>query len=150
MSILVPVKRSAAFPWAGFSELEQQFDRLFGIEPVAGQTASGAWLPAVDIHETDAAFILEADLPGLKLEDIHVSVLDDRITISGARKREEKHEEKGYRRYERAEGEFERSFRINGGIDVARVEASFEQGVLTVTLPKPEAAVPKQIDVKVS
>ena len=150
MSILVPVKRNAAFPWSGFSELEQQFDRLFNGNLPGMRSASGTWLPAVDIRETDDAFILEADLPGLTKEDISLSVVEDRITLKGSRKREERHEEKGYRRYERAEGTFERSFRIDGGIDAAKVEARFENGVLTVRLPKPEESKPRQIEVKVS
>lgn len=150
MSLLVPVKRSNAFPWAGFSDLEQHFDRLFGTEANRGQPAPGKWVPPVDIYENDTAYILEADLPGLTREDISLSILEDRITLKGSRKREDKLEEKGYRRYERAEGEFERSFRINGGIDAEHVEAKFENGVLTVTLPKPEEAKPRQIEVKVN
>lgn len=150
MSLLVPVKRGSAFPWAGFGELEQHFDRLFGNEGAIAQGAAGTWMPPVDISETDAAYILEADLPGMTREDITVTVLEDRITLKGTRKREAKHEEKGYRRYERAEGAFERSFRINGGIDASGVEAKFENGVLTIMLPKPEEAKPLQIEVKVS
>lgn len=135
-------------PWTGFRDLEHQLERVFrGDAPVSG---SGAWMPPVDIHETDDAYVLEADLPGMKKEDIEVQVLEDRISLKGSRKREERAEEKGFRRYERAEGTFERSFRINGGIDAAKVEAKFEHGVLTVTLPKPETSKPRQIDVKVS
>jgi len=148
MSLLVPVKRTSTFPWAGFGELEQQFDRLFG-SAGSNAPASSTWLPPVDLLETDAAYILEADLPGMTKEDISVTVQEDRITLKGTRKREEKSEGKGYRRFERAEGAFERSFRISGGIDAAGVHAKFENGVLTVTLPKPEEAKPKQIDVQV-
>jgi HSP20 family protein len=147
MSRLVPVKRTVAFPWAGFGELEQQFERLLGELP-AHRPSAGSWVPAVDIHETDSAYILEADLPGMTREDISVSILDDRVTLKGTRKREAKHEEKGYRRYERAEGAFERSFRIDGGVDEAHVEARFENGVLTITLPKPEEAKPRQIAIQ--
>jgi len=150
MSILLPVKRSSAFPWAGFGELEQHFERLFGNDAASAQGTPGAWMPPVDISETDTAYILEADLPGMTREDISVTVLEDRITLKGNRKREATHEEKGYRRYERAEGNFERSFRINGGVDAAGVSATFENGVLTITLPKPEAAKPRQIEVKIS
>ena len=150
MSLLVPVKRSSAFPWAGFSELEHQLDRLFGGDVMSAQGTSGTWIPPVDISETDTAYILEADLPGMTKDDISVTVLEDRITLKGNRTREEKHEEKGYRRFERAEGSFERSFRINGGVDADHIDAKFENGVLTVTLPKPEEAKPRQIEVHVS
>ena len=148
MSVLVPVKRSATFPWAGFSDLEQQFDRLFGPAMTASRT--GNWMPPVDIHETDDAYVLEADLPGMTKDDISLTVLEDRITLTGTRKREKKHEERGYSRYERSEGSFERSFRIQGGIDADKVEAQFVNGVLTVKLPKPEEQKPRQIEVNVS
>lgn len=150
MSLLVPMKRSNAFPWAGFGELERQLDRLVNPGITSGQNSAGSWLPPVDIHESDDAYTLVADLPGMKKEDVSVNILEDRVTLKGSRKREERHEEKGYRRYERAEGTFERSFRINGGVDAAKVEATFENGVLTVHLPKPEEAKPRQIEVKVN
>lgn len=150
MSLLVPIKRTNVFPWAGFGELEQQLERMFNTGSTSEQQPGTTWLPPVDIHESDDAYTLVADLPGMKKEDITVSIVEDRITLKGSRKREERHEEKGYRRYERAEGTFERSFRINGGVDGAKVEATFENGVLTVKLPKPEETKPRQIEVKVS
>lgn len=150
MSLLVPMKRSNVFPWAGFGELEQQLERLINPSTAPGQTQSANWLPPVDIHESEDAYTLVADLPGMKKEDISINIVEDRVTLKGSRKREERHEEKGYRRYERAEGTFERSFRINGGVDASKVEATFENGVLTVKLPKPEETKPRQIEVKVS
>jgi HSP20 family protein len=150
MSLLVPMKRSNVFPWAGFGELEQQLERLISPSPAPGQIQGETWMPPVDIHESEDAYTLVADLPGMKKEDISVHIVEDRVTLKGSRKREERHEEKGYRRYERAEGTFERSFRINGGVDAAKVEATFENGVLTVKLPKPEETKPRQIEVKVS
>lgn len=150
MSLLVPMKRSNVFPWAGFGDLEQQLERLINANSAPQQSQGANWMPAVDIHESEDAYTLVADLPGMKKEDISVNVVEDRVTLKGSRKREERHEEKGYRRYERAEGTFERSFRINGGVDAAKVEATFENGVLTVKLPKPEETKPRQIEVKVS
>lgn len=135
-------------PWAGFRELENQLERIFHGGTPSG--VSGTWMPPVDLYETADAYVMEADLPGLKREDIEVQVVEDRISIKGTRKRAEVPDSKGYRRYERAEGRFERNFRIHGGIDAAKVEAKFEHGVLTVNLPKPETAKPRQIDVKVS
>ncbi len=134
-------------PWNGFQELESQLERvLYGPR---GRSPQGAWAPAVDIHETADAFVLQADLPGLKREEIEVQVVENKISVRGNRKREERSEEKGFRRYERAEGHFERSFRIKDGIDPTKVEASFEDGVLTVTLPKPEEAKPRSVEVKI-
>jgi HSP20 family protein len=149
MSLLVPMKRSNVFPWAGFGELEQQLERLISPSTVPGEVQSATWMPPVDIHESEDAYTLVADLPGMKKEDISVNIVEDRVTLKGSRKREERHEEKGYRRFERAEGTFQRSFRINGGVDASKVEATFENGVLTVKLPKPEEAKPREIEVKV-
>jgi len=149
MSLLVPTKRNPVFPWAGFGELEQHLERLFNASATSETSATALWMPPVDIHESDDAYTLVADLPGLKREGITVSIVQDRVTIKGSRKREATHEEKGYRRFERAEGDFERSFRINGGVNAEKVEAAFENGVLTVKLPKPEASLPRQIEVKI-
>ena len=136
--------------WGGFQELESQLDRIFHGNATPLRNTTGTWAPAVDIYETSEAYVLHADLPGMTKEDIEVQVVEDQVAIRGSRKRLHPGEEKGYRRYERAEGRFERSFRIKGGIDASRVEARFENGVLTVTLPKPEAAKPHHIEVKVS
>lgn len=137
-------------PWAGFQELESQLDRIFHGNATPVRTPNGVWAPAVDIYETSEAYVLHADLPGIAKEDIDVQVLEDQVTLRGSRKRVEPTEEKGFRRYERAEGRFERSFRIKGGIDTSRVEARFENGVLTVSLPKPEEAKPRQVEIKVN
>ena len=104
----------------------------------------------MDIHETDDAYNLEADLPGLTREEIEVKVIEDRVTIRGTRKQENSKEEKGILHRERIQGAFERSFRLRGGIDGSKVEAHFENGVLSVKLPKPEETKPRQIEVKIT
>src|SRR5690606_25677004 len=127
MSNVICNQNTSCAPRNGFRDLEQHLDRIFhGIVP---PTASGSWVPPVDIHETKDAFVMTADLPGLKKEDINLQIVEDRVTLKGSRKRvEESATETGYRRYERAEGEFERSFRIRGGVDIEKVEAKFEHG----------------------
>jgi HSP20 family protein len=149
MSLLVPMKRNNTITWPNLGELETQLDRIFNAPNESAARSTGRWMPAVDIHETDEAYILEADLPGLSRKDIDVKVVEDRVTISGQRKLETENEKKGYRRTERVEGNFERSFRLQGGIDGANVEARFENGVLSVKLPKPEETKPRQIEVMV-
>ena len=149
MSLLVPVKRNNTLTWPGFSDLERQLDRIFNHGDDVSSRATCDWVPAVDIHETDDAYILEADLPGITRKDIEVKVIEDRVSIRGTRKYASNKEDRGYWRRERAEGTFERSFRLQGGIDGSKVDAHFENGVLTVKLPKPEAIRPKQIEVKV-
>lgn len=142
--------RNAISPCGGFQELEKQLDRIFHGAATSGRSDAASWTPPVDIYETSEAYVLHADLPGLKREDIDVQIVENQITIRGNRKRVTPVEEKGFRRYERAEGRFERNFRIKDGVDPAKVEAKFENGVLTVTLPKPEEAKPRQIEVKIS
>ena len=139
---------NAVTPWVGFRDLENHLDRIF--HGAATPTGSGNWMPPMDIYETDDAYVLEADLPGVRKEDIGLQIVEDRIILKGARKREAAENNKGYQHYERTEGQFERTFRIRGGVDSEKVEARFENGVLTVQMPKPETAKPRQIDVKVS
>lgn len=149
-NIACNTSKNACSPWAGFQELESQLDRIFHGNATPVRNATGVWAPAVDIYETTDAYVLHADLPGVTKEDIEVQVLEDQVAIRGTRKRVQPVEEKGFRRYERAEGRFERSFRIKGGIDAGKVDARFENGVLTLTLPKPEEAKPRHIEIKVN
>lgn len=147
MSMLVPAKEMCFLPWSGFRALEKELDRIFGGEhPIS----SGTWAPAVDFHESKDAYVIEADLPGLKREDIEVTVVNDVVTLKGERKSESEQKEGGYHCVERRYGRFERSFRLPSGVDTTKVTAHFEQGVLKVTLPKPETAKPKQIEVQMN
>jgi HSP20 family protein len=136
--------------WTGFQELESQLDRIFHGNTTPDRNTTGTWAPAVDIYETSDAYVIHADLPGVTKEDIGIQVLEDQVAIRGSRKRLYPTEEKGYRRYERGEGRFERNFRIKGGIDTGKVDARFENGVLTLTLPKPEEAKPRHIEIKIN
>lgn len=146
---MLTLRRNAVSPWMGFRELEEQLDRLFSGTPVQGGECRCAWAPSVDLQERDDAYVLRADLPGLSKEDIELTVVDDVVTLKGRRNEEKDERIKGYHRIERSFGEFSRSFRIPAGIDAQKVEAKFDRGVLEVTLPKPETAKPKQIEVKI-
>ncbi len=112
-----------------------------------GETGHRTWLPAVDIFENDDAFVATADLPGLKKGDIDISIEDNVLTVSGERKFEQSEEEGTFRRVERSYGTFRRSFTLPRGVDSAKVEARFEDGVLTLTLPKSEMAKSRKITV---
>jgi len=151
MTLLVPTNAKCA-PAARnpFRELEDRMNRLFGAVAADPEWNVGAWSPAVDIREDAEKYVVSADLPGLKKEDISISVMDDVLTLKGERKHEAENKGEGFHRIERAYGTFQRNFRIPGGVDANRVEASFEQGVLTISLPKPETAKPKTIEVKVN
>jgi HSP20 family protein len=131
-------------------DLEGQFNRLFGELARDYDFFDRGWAPAMDLKEDEHAFTVEADLPGLKKEDIDVSVVDNIVTIKGERKHESETNEKGYHRVERRYGTFERSFEIPGGFAAENISAQFSDGVLRVMLPKREESKPKQVEVKVN
>jgi HSP20 family protein len=107
------------------------------------------WSPAVDIYETENELVLKADLPDVDLKDIDVKVENQTLSISGERKFDQEHTEKGYHRIERSYGSFVRSFSVPNTFDTEHIAAEFKNGVLSVTLPKKEAAKPRQIKVEV-
>jgi HSP20 family protein len=111
--------------------------------------ANRPWSPSVDIFETEEALKLKADLPDVKTEDIDVRVEDQTLTLRGQRKFEKDDSVKGYHRIERGYGEFVRSFAVPSTVDTEHVQADYKNGVLTVTLPKKEAAKPRQVKVVV-
>lgn len=141
--------RAGLRPWNPLGELEGHMDRLFS--DFAGDLSwhGGEWMPAIDVKESDNTYTLEADLPGVKKEDVELTIVDNVVTIKGERKREEQVEENGYHRVERSHGSFQRSFTFPEGFDGGNVKAHYENGVLRVTLPKREEAKPKRIEVKV-
>ena len=107
------------------------------------------WSPAVDILETENDLVLKADLPDVKLEDIEVRVENQTLSLKGERKFEKEENSKGYHRIERSYGTFARSFSLPPTVDAERVGAGYVNGVLTVTIPKKEAAKPRQVKVEV-
>ena len=104
--------------------------------------------PAVDIVEKDGAYLVKAELPGLAPENIDVQVENDVLTVRGERKYENEEERGGYRRVERSYGSFARSFVLPKGTKVDAIEAQVAHGVLTVTIPKPEAVTARKVEVK--
>ncbi len=110
---------------------------------------SRPWSPAVDIVETENELVLKADLPDVKLEDIDVRVENQTLSIKGERKFEKDFADKGYHRIERSYGSFMRSFAVPNSVDTEKVSADYKNGVLTIALPKKEAAKPKQVKVEV-
>jgi HSP20 family protein len=147
---LVPWSARASLrPWAALWDLDRELDGLVK-RPSGRAPTSASWTPAVDLRETDDGYVLEADLPGLSREDISLSVADDALTLSGEREDERGEEGDHYRRFERRLGRFERSFQFPVGIAGDKVTASYDAGVLRVTVPKHESAKPRQIEVKVN
>jgi HSP20 family protein len=110
---------------------------------------SRPWSPAVDILETENDLVVKADLPDVPLEDIDVRVENGTLSLKGERKFAKDFADKGYHRIERSYGAFVRSFTVPSSVDTEKVSADYKNGVLTVTLPKKEAAKPKQVRVAV-
>jgi HSP20 family protein len=122
------------------------YDR--GAEEVSGR---GAWLPAVDIYETDEQeFVVKAELPGLRREDIDLTVENSTLTIRGERRPDESVRDGQFHRRERVAGTCSRSFTLPNTVDASRVKADYRDGVLTVRVPLKEEARPRQIQVDVS
>jgi HSP20 family protein len=107
------------------------------------------WLPATDLIESDTHYVLRADLPGVSEEDIHVELDNDVLTISGERKAEHQDRKDGYHRVERVSGSFRRSLRLPEGVNGEAITASFERGVLEVSVPKPEQPKPRTVQISV-
>jgi HSP20 family protein len=124
------------------TNLQDELDRLFGTQAV--------WAPALDVQESKDNYIFRAELPGLKREEIDVSLQDDTLVISGERKVEKVEEGVEVHQQERYYGKFQRTLTLPEPVAADKVKAEYKDGVLTVTLPKTEAAKPKKIDVSVN
>lgn len=139
--------------WRNLSFLQDRINRLFWEafpEPRVGEDEVGldTWYPPVDIHETDGAIVVQAELPGLKKEDIVIEIKENILTLKGERTEEKEIKEENYYRQERRSGKFHRSFTLPAVIDPEKVVASYKAGVLEVKIPRPEEQKPKQIDIK--
>lgn len=135
------------------TDLRDEIDRLFE-SPLqqfgrSSQLLSGGWAPALDVYEDKDNLTVKAELPGMKREEIEVSLHDGALTISGERK-SEMHEKGEVYRSERFVGRFQRAVTLPSPVAADKVKASYKDGILTVTLPKTEEAKPKQIDVSVT
>jgi HSP20 family protein len=131
-------------------EMDQVFGDFFGRTPSKMAATEAIWSPLVDIHETKDSFQLKAELPGVKQEDIQVSVEGDALTLKGERKRETEVKEDQYHRIERSYGRFERVILLPSVVDPDRVKATYGDGVLEIQLPKREEAKPKEVKVEVA
>lgn len=140
-------------PLASLENLEEQMEEMFSRFPHPWEGDSGkmlrplSWQPGVDIYEKDNHLIVECECPGMNRDDIDVSLDDSTLTISGERKREEEVEEEDFYRAERSFETFKRSFRLPDDVEADGVDASYEDGVLTISLPIVESQQKKQIEI---
>lgn len=124
--------------------LREQMNRAFS----PGNEATRVWAPAVDVAENEREIVLHAELPGMKKEEIDIQLTGDTLTLRGERKRESSTRNEHYHRLERQYGAWQRIFQIETPVDAQSVEASYENGVLTIRLPKQAAAQPRQIEIR--
>jgi HSP20 family protein len=140
-------------PAREINSLQQEMNRLFSTFFDTSTGGNGAparrWIPAMDLVETEDHYVLTADLPGLGQDDISLEFEGDVLTLSGERATEHADRREGYYRLERATGAFSRSLTLPEGVDPDAVEATFDKGVLTVRIPKPEQRKPKKVAIQV-
>jgi HSP20 family protein len=137
-------------PFRDVVSLRDAVNNLFQesfVRPSAGLPSGGAGTLPVDIVETESEFVVKASLPGFKPEDIHTTILSNNLMIRGESKAEEEKKNQHWVVRERRVGSFQRSVSLNVPINADKASASYEHGVLTLTLPKAETAKPKQIKI---
>ncbi len=134
--------------WREMDRLQREMNRLFSsYTPSRVRTAPG--YPAMNIWENEDSQIISAEMPGVHIEDIDISVEGDVLTLSGTRSLAELPEGARYHRRERGAGEFRRSIRLPFTVDIEHIKASFTDGILTINLPRAEAEKPKKISIKI-
>ncbi|MFN0158596.1 MAG: Hsp20/alpha crystallin family protein [Bacteroidota bacterium] len=148
-----PTRELSAFP-ADMLTMQREINRMFdgvfrgGIQD-EGSLFSTTWSPAVDIAEHDTEYVVKVELPGINKDDVKITMQNNILTIRGEKKQEKETKESNLYRVERAYGSFRRSFTLPATVKGDKIEASYNDGILSITLPKADEAKPKQIEVKV-
>lgn len=144
-------------PFRELEEIENRMETLFGPNPLRISTpgreetlVSTDWAPLVDITEDEREYLIKADLPEMKKDDVKVTCEEGVLNITGERKIEREEKNRKYHRIEREHGRFLRSFTLPENADATKVTADFKEGVLTLRLPKNEKAHPKVLEVKIT
>jgi HSP20 family protein len=137
------------------ASIQTEMNRLFNnfFEPATGSNGGNAalrrWTPAMDVVETDDHYVVRADLPGLSEGDVKIEFEDNVLTVSGERKSSHEESKQGYYRVERSYGHFARSLTLPEGVDAESIQATFDRGVLEVSVPKPEQRKPRKVEISV-
>ena len=152
--MFLPV-RTLRYPAVEVSNLERRINRLFGdalsnFDWQYRDNAGAAWVPPVDIFEEPDALRITAEVPGVSPDNLKISLENNVLSIHGTKEQVAQERSERVHRYERTYGAFERSFTLPATVDANNIKASYEHGVLTLTLPKVEKAKPRQIEVKVA
>jgi HSP20 family protein len=141
-------------PWTTLPTLQNRINRLFDdafpARTQAREDEMGLldWRPTVDTYEEGDNIVIRAELPGVRKEDVNIDVKDNVLTLKGERKHQDNVKEENYYRRESAFGRFQRSFTLPDAVDPDKIEASYKDGVLKVTVPKAEERKAKQIEIK--
>ena len=144
--------RRGLMPWRPFGELDEirrRFEDFWPLWPSLGRFPfeTEGWAPAIDMYEKDDKYMVKAELPGMKEEDVDVSVVGDRLTIKGEKKAETEVKEENYYRSERSYGSFFRSIDLPSDANPDKIEANYEDGILEVEIPKAAGVKPKKVTV---
>ena len=134
--------------WRMRDDMDRLFNMMTSREYEGEELGQSEWSPRVDISEKDDNFLVTAELPGMKKDDIKITMQDGVLTIRGEKKYEKETEEKNVHLRERRYGSFMRSFRLPTPVNNQKIDASFKDGILNLTLPKAEEAKPKEIEIK--
>ena len=139
-------------PWREMPALQRQFNRFFD-DPffrsgrMDGETDLGMWNPVVDLFEKDDHFVIKAELPGVKKDDIKIDLKDRILTLSGERSYDNEAKEENYYRKERIYGKFQREFTLPADVDAEKIQAEYKDGVLSIEVPKPAEQKTKQVTI---
>jgi len=136
-------------PWGLLNQLQRELSLSRDEKAGEGSIATAEWAPAVDIKEEADKFVIHADIPGVKPEDIEVSMEAGVLTVKGEKKSETKTEKQGYKRVERTSGSFYRRFSLPDSADGDAINAKCKLGVLEIIIPKREAIKPKRINIAI-
>jgi HSP20 family protein len=133
-------------------DMYRVFDRLFSKDSWSDEksVSRAGWYPIVDISENNDEYVLNAELPGLKKDEIQISFTDGILRLEGERKKDKEEKGTDYHRVERSFGKFCRTFRLPNTVKTDKISADFKDGILNIRLPKVEEVKPKEIEVKIS
>jgi HSP20 family protein len=144
----VTTRRTPESFHTGLSRLNSILGEAFGGWPTDNDAITSAWMPPCDVFEDKDSVRIIMEVPGVKPEDVKLSLENNMLTIRGEKKQIAEEKADRVHRYERSYGTFERAFALPSSVDVEKIDARYDNGILTVTLPKAERARPRQIEVK--
>ncbi len=130
-------------------EMNRLFDDFFGRSVSRPEWPEGAWTPSVDVAETKDDVVIKAEIPGMKKEDVKISIQDNVLTLKGEKKQEKEEKDANFHRIERSYGAFCRSFTLPTSVKTDKIKATYKDGVLNITLPKTEEVKPKEIPISI-